>query len=126
KNETETPLNARGSETSTESETKVRQRPLPPVKDRRYVFIQRIAAGMKPRMAAQGLFLNSAREAKRPEAVEAIAAAKAERIQREVDRLAAAERKKALQDARSRALEPAGEPAARPTSNGPSMDAVAA
>ena len=77
---------------------------------------------MKPRMAARGLFLNSAREAKRPDALEAIEKAKTDRLHRDVDRLAATERKKALQDAKSRAQEA---PAEKSPVHGPSADVLA-
>jgi hypothetical protein len=94
------------------------RREYPPIKDRRFVFQRRVAAGISPRAAAKGLGLDSWREMQRPEVQAAILEAKDKATAKAAEKL---ERKKALEDANSRAL---GAPGAAAVSRPASTDVL--
>jgi hypothetical protein len=96
--------------------------PLPPIKDRRFVFTRRLAAGMSPRMASRGLALNGAREAKREDVQAAVAELRIEVTRKAAERL---NRENHRQDALSRSLGAITAPPVREPSHGPSTDAPA-
>jgi hypothetical protein len=96
--------------------------PLPPIKDRRFVFTRRLAAGMSPRMASSGLALNGAREAKREDVQAAVAEVRIEVTRKAAERL---NRENLRQDALSRSLGAITEPPICQPSHGPSTDAPA-
>jgi hypothetical protein len=94
------------------------KRKLAPLADRRYVFCQRVAAGLSLRASAAGLGINPQRELTRPETIAAIADAKAAATHKAAARLEARERKNAPRAAYA--------PSASPTAPGPSADRITA